>query len=125
MSVVLADPQKYSSMARRGAALQLKWRLKSKDPATLKEQQKRWRIVPADVQNMIKSNVLIALTTASLLRPSNATEVAACIAVAELPLKENWPDLMPTLSDYVIHLPETEKESALEAMAFVCQEMVQ
>ena len=124
MSVVLADHKKYSCMARRGAALQLKWRLRSKDPVVLNQQQMRWKIVPTDVREMIKSNVLIALSTASLIRPSNATEMAACIAAAELPLKDNWPDLMPTLSDYVVHLPDEEKESALEAMAFVCQDMV-
>lgn len=120
----MADHKKFTSVARRSAALQLHQHLSSKDPTTLKKQQKHWKAIAADVRDMIKSNVLEAFPTISPFCPNNAIEIVASIAVMEVPLKDNWPDLLSTLSYYIRHLENEEKEYAMEALVFICKHMV-
>ena len=124
MSVVMADYKKFASVVRRGATLQLHQHLKNQDRIMLKDQQKLWKAIATDVRDMIKSNVLVAFPTISPLCPKNATEIIASIAVMEIPLKDNWPDLLPTLAYYIRHLDNEEKECAMEALAFVCTYLV-
>ena len=120
----MADHEKFASVARRSAALQLQQHLNSKDPATLKEQQKHWKTIAADVRDMIKNNVLGALPTISPFCSNVATEIVTSIAVLKVPLKDNWPDLLPTLSYYIRHLENEEKECAMETLVFVCKYLV-
>lgn len=124
MSVIMADHEKFATVARRSAAFQLQQHLNSKDPATLEKQQKHWKTIAADVRDMIKNNVLIALPTISPFCSNVATEIVASIAVMEVPLKDNWPDLLPTLSYYIRHLKNEEKECAMETLEFVCKHLV-
>lgn len=124
MSVIMADHKKFSPVACRRAALQLQLQLNMKGSMPQMEQQKRWRAIAADVRDMIKSNLLIALPTTSLCYSITVVEIIACIAVMEIPLKNNWPDLVPTLSSIVYQLDSGGKESAVEALTFMCQKLV-
>ena len=58
-------------------------------------------------------------------RPSSAAQVIAGIACAEIPLQQ-WPDLVPKLVQSVTNQGSTEtlKEAALEAIGYVCSDMV-
>ncbi|XP_045033598.1 importin subunit beta-like isoform X1 [Daphnia magna] len=123
MSVIMADHKKFSPVACRRAALQLQLQLNMKGSVPQMEQQKRWRAIAADVRDMIKSNLLIALPTTSLCYSITVVEIIACIAVMEIPLKNNWPDLVPTLSSIVYQLDSGGKESAVEALTFMCQKL--
>ncbi|KAI9551522.1 hypothetical protein GHT06_021855 [Daphnia sinensis] len=123
MSVIMADHKKFSPVARRRAALQLQLQLNMKGSVPQMEQQKRWRAIAADVRGMIKSNLLIALPTTSLGYSITVVEIIACIVVLEMPLKDNWPDVVPTLSRIVLQLDSGGKESAVDALTFMCQKL--
>ena len=58
-------------------------------------------------------------------RPSSAAQCVAYIAVAELPSGQ-WKDLIPLLVQNVIGGTSTEmmKEATLEAIGYICQEIV-
>lgn len=58
-------------------------------------------------------------------RPSSAAQVIAGIACAEIPRQE-WPDLIPKLVENVTSQSSTEqlKEAALEAIGYICSDMV-
>lgn len=58
-------------------------------------------------------------------RPSSAAQCVAYIAVAELPAGQ-WKDLIPLLVQNVIGGASTEmmKEATLEAIGYICQEIV-
>ena len=59
------------------------------------------------------------------VRPSSAAQCVAYIACAELPHKL-WPDLIQTCTRNVIDPASTEmmKESTLEAVGYICQDIV-
>ncbi|XP_057379448.1 importin subunit beta-like [Daphnia carinata] len=123
MSVIMADDKKFSPVACRSAALQLQLQLNMIVSVPQMEQQKRWRAIAADVRDMIKRNLLIALPTTSLRYSVTVVEIIACIAMIEIPLKDNWPDLVPTLSRIIFQLDSGGKESAVEALTFMCQKL--
>ncbi len=111
------------AVIRMAAALQLKNHLTSKDVDIRQQVQNRWLSFPENVRNYIKQNVVNALGTENS-RPSSAAQCVAYIAVAELP-QNLWPDLMPLLTQNVTNLSSTEmmKESTLEAIGYVCQDI--
>lgn len=123
MSVIMADHKKFTSRARKCAAFQLQLHLNTKHSGSQIKQQKHWRGIAADVRSMIKNNLLIALTTLSC-HSHGVIETIACIAVMEMPLKDNWPDLVPILSHHIVQLDNEEKESAMEALTSMCQKLV-
>ncbi|XP_044737597.1 importin subunit beta isoform X1 [Chrysoperla carnea] len=112
-----------SQVARMAAGLQLKNQLTSKDPATKQLYQDRWRAIPEDSRSYIKKNIVGALGTESN-RPSSAAQCVAYVAVAELPAGQ-WTDLINTLVNNVVNAASTEmqKESTLEAIGYICQEI--
>ena len=59
------------------------------------------------------------------IRPSTAAQCVANIACTELP-QGLWPDLIVTLCRNVVGAGSTEmmKESSLEAMGYICQDIV-
>ncbi len=111
------------AVIRMAAALQLKNHLTSKDVEIRQQVQNRWLSFPENVRNYIKQNVVNALGTENS-RPSSAAQCVAYIAVAELP-QNLWPDLMPLLTQNVTNPSSTEmmKESTLEAIGYICQDI--
>ncbi|GFS20487.1 importin subunit beta-1, partial [Elysia marginata] len=112
-----------SPVARMQAGLQLKNALYSKDNAIKLQHQQRWLHFPQPVRELIKQNVLDTLGTEAV-RPSSAAQCVAYMACAELPHKM-WPDLIARLTQNVINPASTEmmKESTLEAVGYICQEI--
>ena len=105
------------------AALQLKNHLTSKDADIRGQVQQRWLSYPEQTRNYIKQNVLTALGTENS-RPSSAAQCVAYIGVAELP-HNLWPELIPILTQNVTNPNSTEimKESTLEAIGYICQDI--
>ena len=68
--------------------------------------------------------VLASLGTETV-RPSSAAQCVAYIACAELP-QGMWPDLITSLTHSVTNQGSTEmmKESSLEAIGYICQDIV-
>ncbi len=58
-------------------------------------------------------------------RPSSAAQCVAYIACAELPIN-GWPNLIQLLTEHVTNPASTEmlKESTLEAIGYICQDIV-
>lgn len=58
-------------------------------------------------------------------RPSSASQCVAGIACAEIPVNQ-WPELIPRLVANVTDPSSTEhmKESTLEAIGYICQDIV-
>lgn len=58
-------------------------------------------------------------------RPSSASQCVAGIACAEIPVSQ-WPELIPQLVANVTNPNSTEhmKESTLEAIGYICQDIV-
>ncbi|XP_054155376.1 importin subunit beta-1-like [Oppia nitens] len=108
---------------RQQAALQLKNQLTSKDIEIQRQFQQRWLAFPEDVRSYVKQNVINALGTEQS-RPSSAAQCVAYIGVAELP-HNFWPELIPILTQNVTNANSTEmmKESTLEAIGYICQEI--
>ncbi|KAL5279085.1 KPNB1 family protein [Megaselia abdita] len=113
-----------SAVARIAAGLQLKNHLTSKDVNVTQEYVQRWHSFPVDTREYIKKNIIGALGTETN-RPSCAAQCVAYVAVIELPLKR-WEFLVATLVKKVVTegSSEMEKESALEAIGYICQEIV-
>ena len=70
------------------------------------------------------SQVLQTLGTETY-RPSSASQCVAGIACAEIPMNQ-WPELIPQLVANVTNQHSTEhmKESTLEAIGYICQDIV-
>ena len=111
-------------MARRQAGLQLKNCLSSNDEATRYVYQQRWLSMAEDVRNYIKHNVIGALGSETY-RPSAAAQCVQYIAVFELP-NNLWPNLIQILLENVTNANNTEmcKEATLEAIGYICQDIV-
>ncbi|XP_046331579.1 importin subunit beta-1-like isoform X3 [Haliotis rufescens] len=112
-----------SPVARMQAGLQLKNALYSKDPATKLQYQQRWLQFVQDVRTHVKQNILATLGSETI-RPSSAAQCVAYVACAELP-QGLWPDLITSLTANVTNPASTEmmKESTLEAIGYVCQDI--
>lgn len=105
------------------AGLQLKNQLTSKDENVKLKFQASWMLLPEDIRNYIKKNVLSALGTETI-RPSSAAQCVAYIAVTELPMGQ-WMNLMQTLVNNVIDERSTEiqREATLETIGYICQDI--
>lgn len=73
---------------------------------------------------LLYSQVLQTLGTETY-RPSSASQCVAGIACAEIPMNQ-WPELIPQLVANVTNPHSTEhmKESTLEAIGYICQDIV-
>ncbi|XP_067687628.1 importin subunit beta-1-like isoform X1 [Haliotis asinina] len=112
-----------SPVARMQAGLQLKNALYSKDPTIKVQYQQRWLQFAQDVRSHVKQNILATLGSETI-RPSSAAQCVAYVACAELP-QGLWPDLITSLTANVTNPASTEmmKESTLEAIGYVCQDI--
>uniref|UniRef100_A0A669DMS9 Karyopherin (importin) beta 1 n=1 Tax=Oreochromis niloticus TaxID=8128 RepID=A0A669DMS9_ORENI len=123
LSKVLANPGN-TQVARVAAGLQVKNSLTSKDPDVKAQYQQRWLAIDANARREIKNYVLQTLGTETY-RPSSASQCVAGIACAEIPVNQ-WPELIPQLVANVTDPSSTEhmKESTLEAIGYICQDIV-
>uniref|UniRef100_A0A8C7FC86 Karyopherin (importin) beta 1 n=1 Tax=Oncorhynchus kisutch TaxID=8019 RepID=A0A8C7FC86_ONCKI len=123
LSKVLANPGN-TQVARVAAGLQVKNSLTSKDPDVKTRYQQRWLAIDANARREIKNFVLQTLGTETY-RPSSASQCVAGIACAEIPVTQ-WPELIPQLVANVTDPSSTEhmKESTLEAIGYICQDIV-
>lgn len=73
---------------------------------------------------MYSFQILAALGTETI-RPSSAAQCVAYVACAELPAGM-WPDLIAVLTSNVTNQNSTEmmKEATLEAIGYICQDIV-
>jgi len=113
----------YSPVARTAAGLQLKNHLTSKDPVVTDQYHKRWLSFPEATREYIKNNITQSLGTETT-RPSSAAQCVASVAVAELPVGQ-WNTLIATLVNKVVadNTSERSRESALEAIGYICQDI--
>ena len=117
----------------------------SKEEQIKLQHQERWLQIPEDIRNYIKNNCIESLGTETK-RPSQAAQCVGYIACAELP-RSLWPDciskyrfrciyfniikliqcifidrLMINVTDQ--NASEMLKESSLEAIGYICQDIV-
>lgn len=73
---------------------------------------------------LLQLQILAALGTETI-RPSSAAQCVAYVACAELPAGM-WPDLISVLTSNVTNQNSTEmmKEATLEAIGYICQDIV-
>ena len=119
LSQVLANKSN-SRVARMAAALQMKNYLTSKEIGVKTEYHRRWLSLPQSVRQVIKDNVLNALG-----HEATAAQCVACIAAAELPA-DQWPELIPLFISKAQSSNQNnkEREATMEAIGFICLEIV-
>ena len=123
LSDILRNPNQ-SDVTRAQAAIQLKNAIYSKDETIKQQHQERWLQMTEDVRAYIKNNCIETLGTETK-RPSQAAQCVGYIACAELP-RGLWPDCINRLMLNVTAQNATEmlKESSLEAIGYICQDIV-
>ncbi|CAI4225736.1 unnamed protein product [Auanema sp. JU1783] len=122
LSFILKAPQ-VNNFIRKAAGLQLKNVLSAKEEETKHLYLQRWLQLPADVRQIIKTNVMETLGTETS-RPSTAAQCAAAIACAEIP-SNLWPEVITRLMGNVTDAQSSEslKESSLETLGYICQDI--
>lgn len=73
----------------------------------------------------IRAHQVLQTLGTETYRPSSASQCVAGIACAEIPVTQ-WPELIPQLMANVTDPSSTEhmKESTLEAIGYICQDIV-
>lgn len=131
MSIVLAD-SKNSPVARQAAGLQLKNCLTVRNVSQKEEYHRRWLALPLKTRKAIRERLISALGTENVY-PSCAAQCLACIGAAELLSSEtetssdttSLGDLLSVLANLIGQTANEHcKEAALEALGYVCQEVV-
>lgn len=115
--------QQNQPVVRAAAGLQLKNQLTARDEGIRQSQQERWRCLPIDTREYIKSRVFATLGTEHGL--SSAPQCVAYIAIAELSEKQ-WPSFIGALVQNIKN-PASNNElklATLEAIGYVCQEII-
>lgn len=112
-----------SDVVRLAAGLQLKNCLTAKDHERKTALQQMWLSFPDTLREEIKTMVFQTLGTEPLKHKS-AAQCVAYIASAELPMGQ-WSDLIQMLLLSVTNPSSTEavKESSLEAIGYICEEI--
>lgn len=133
MSNVLAGG-KNSAVARQAAGLQLKNCLTSRNVSLKKEYQKRWLSLPLKTRIGVREQLLSSLGTENI-HPSCSAHCLACICAAELFSHDEehlsfgnhcLSEVLTALKNIISATAANErrKEAAMEAINFVCQELV-
>ena len=103
------------------AGLALKNSFSSREIARLREVQARWaQGITQETRNTVKELALKALATADTASGTQAAQFIASIAAIELPRSE-WPELMHTLVANVSKGTDTNKQSSLATIGFICE----
>eukprot|EP00271_Cylindrocystis_brebissonii_P014951 TRINITY_DN366_c1_g1_i1.p1 TRINITY_DN366_c1_g1~~TRINITY_DN366_c1_g1_i1.p1 ORF type:complete len:871 (+),score=159.24 TRINITY_DN366_c1_g1_i1:222-2834(+) len=120
----LANQEKPND-ARRLAGLILKNSLDAKELARKAKFVQRWVALEQGVKAQIKSSLLVTLASDSADARRAAAQVIAKIAAIELPSGQ-WPELVAGLLANMggqAQAPPTLRESTLETLGFVCEEI--
>ncbi|VDO95624.1 unnamed protein product [Soboliphyme baturini] len=123
LSEILCDANE-QAYVRQAAGLQLKNSLTAKDTPLKMEHMKRWLALDTKLRDLIKTNSMSALGTETT-KPSIAAQCVASIACAELP-HGYWRECVTQLMQNVTHPSSTEtlKGASLEALGYICQDVV-
>lgn len=131
MSIVLAD-SKNSPVARQAAGLQLKNCLTVRNVSLKEEYQRRWLALPVKTRNAVRERLISSLGTENVY-PSCAAQCLAHIGAAELLHSESQSssettslgDLLSVLASLIGQTTNEHcQEAVLEALAYICQEVV-
>lgn len=117
----LANNEK-PTQTRRLAGLLIKNTLTSKDDVVRAEKIKKWSEIDPNIRSQIKANTLSTLGAPDKDARHTAALVLAAIAHVELPLNL-WPELIQTLLGNMQQQNENLKQSTLEALGYVCEEI--
>ncbi|KAF5391964.1 hypothetical protein D9757_003286 [Collybiopsis confluens] len=106
---------------RNAAGLALKNALSARDAARQTEYSNRWLSLNPDVQNKIKQESLMTLSSDSAKAGTFAAQVVAAIAAVELP-QGQWNELIEVLLGFVNNQPNANlKIATLQAIGFICE----
>lgn len=109
---------------RTAAALAVKNALAAREGARQEEYAQRWLNLPNDARSDVKSKALTSLGTANENVGRNAAQVVASIAAIELPAG-SWTELISQLLAAIKDQGnERLRQSALQAIGFVCETVV-
>ncbi|KIH58081.1 HEAT repeat protein [Ancylostoma duodenale] len=120
---VILRSEECQPFARQAAGLQLKNVLYAKEEERRAQYLNRWLALPADIRAQVKILVVQTLGTEPF-RPSIAAQCVAAIACAELP-SGHWPDVIDALRTSVTNPASSAslKESSLETLGYICQDI--
>ena len=110
---------------RTAAGLALKNALTARDMSRKENLQKQWLALDQNAKDQVKAAALHTLASAETRAGTAAAQVIAAIAAAELP-RQQWGDLISKLLTNVANptSPAQLKQSTLQAIGFICEEMV-
>lgn len=105
---------------RTAAALAVKNALAAREAPRQDEYAQRWLALPEEARNEAKNKALQTLNTPSESVGRNAAQVVAAIAAIEIPVGQ-WANLIQQLLAAVREESERLRQSALQAIGFVCE----
>jgi importin subunit beta-1 len=108
--------------SRRLAGLILKNALDAKDETRKQQRIQQWLALDATTKTHIKAGVIKTLADPAKEARHTAAQVLAKIAVIELP-RDQWPDLIEMLMNHMMSSDNNLKESTLEALGYICEEI--
>jgi importin subunit beta-1 len=119
LELASADKNPHS---RRLAGLILKNALDAKDETRKQQRIQQWLALDAAAKAQIKAGVVKTLADSVKEARHTAAQVLAKIAVIELP-RDQWPDLIESLMNHMMLQDNNLKESTLEALGYICEEI--
>ncbi|CAI2165648.1 6370_t:CDS:10 [Funneliformis geosporum] len=117
----LANEQS-SQYTRNAAGIALKNTLSSSEASRRNEMIQRWLSVDEATRQQIKQAVLSTLASSDTRAATTAAQVIAAIGAIELPMENQWPDLMKNLLENVTTTNNsTLKIATLTAIGYICE----
>ncbi len=117
----LANEQVHREI-RMAAGLALKNAFTARDMHRLRELQEKWlRHVPAEIKRSVKELALQTLAAGETQVGQAAAQFITSIAAIEIP-RDQWPELMPTLVQYVNDKSPQLRQLALTTIGYICNE---
>ncbi|KAF2735637.1 ARM repeat-containing protein [Polyplosphaeria fusca] len=104
---------------RTAAGLALKNSFSAREYARLRQVQDRWLNLSEDVKANVKALALRTLASPDSRAGQSAAQFIASIAAIELP-RNQWQELMPTLVENVGQGVDSQKQSSLTTIGFIC-----
>ncbi|RAR09031.1 importin subunit beta-1 [Stemphylium lycopersici] len=104
---------------RQAAALALKNAFTAREYARLRQVQERWLNLDTQIKTEVKAMALRTLATQNKGVGSAAAQFIASVAAIEIP-RNQWPELMTTLVENVGQGSDSQKQSSLTTIGFVC-----
>ena len=109
------------SHIRRAAGIALKNAFTFREQIRLREVQQRWtQQVDPEIKKRVKALALQTLRSSDSGAGQSAGQFIASIAAIELP-QQAWPELMPTLVEYVGSGADYLKQASLSTIGYICE----